>query len=168
MPSGTDKSETAAVVDGPAISVDFEDRVWACRGVAAKVEGDDLAEALGLVGFAGVLDMAVGYAEGDGRGTPVPMGDAAVEEVAHDAEEGFFGKVVVLLVIFFAEERREVSGMEGGDVELIDAFAGDEHNREAFGVAEYGGAIGAGEESFDLRGSGIALVCLLFSFGDMR
>ena len=120
---------------------------------------------MGLVGFAGGLDMAVGYAEGAGRGTPVPTGDAAVEAVAHDAEESFSGKVVVLLVIFFAEEGCEVSGMKGGDVELIDAFAGDEHNREAFGVAEYGGAIGAGEESLDLRGSGIALVCVLSSLG---
>jgi len=158
MASRADEDETAAMVDRPALSVDLQDGIWACGGRAAKVEREDLVEDLGLVGFAGVLGFAAGYAEGDGPGTPVPMGDAAVEQVTHDAKEGLFGEVAVLVVIGFAEVGCKVSGMEGGDVETIGGFAGDKGERDAFGVEDDGGAVRAAEESLDLLGSGSAWV----------
>jgi hypothetical protein len=166
MTSTTDKAETAALVDRPAPSVDFQDGIWGCGGTTAKIEGEDLAEDLGLAGFAGVLGFAADHAWADRRGDLRATGRAAVQEIAHDAEEGFFGEVAVLAVVFFAHEGCELARVEGSDLRLTDDFAGDKCEGDTVHVAEEVGAVCAAEELLDLQRSGIELVAVFSLSGN--
>jgi hypothetical protein len=105
-----------------------------------------VAEDLGLAGFAGVLGLAAGYAEGYGWRAPSLMGDAAVDEVAYDTEESFFGVITIFGVVFRSQEGCELSGLEQGEVGLLAGIAGDQGVRNAVGAEEYGGAQGEAEE----------------------
>ena len=147
-------------IDGPAVRINFQHRVWSGGGAAAQVEGEDWAPDGGLVGFARLLDLAARYADGDGRGDPGATGDAAVEEVAHDAEAGFGGEVVVLGIELIAEEGDELARVKGSDFRLVAGCARQEGEGDAFGAEEDGGAVRAAEESLEFRRSGIALVAV--------
>jgi hypothetical protein len=158
MPSRTDEGEIAGLVNGPALRVDFEYRVWGYGGAAAKIQGEDLAADGGLAEFAGVLGFAENYAGAHRWGHRRATGGTAVEKVAHDAEEGLFGEVAVLGVVFLAQEGCELARVEGSDVRLLDAFARHEGEGNAFGAMEEVGALCAAEELLDLQGSGIEWV----------
>ena len=164
--AGADEGEVTAVVDGPAVLIDFEDEVLGVGGGAAEVEGDGFAKVLRVAGEAGVFGIAAGYAEGGGGSRIGAAGGTAVEEIAGYADLVVVGEFAVFIVVVLAEEGGELLGAEGGDVALVQGVAGDEGVGDAFGAAINVGLFGAGEETLDLFGSGVGLVirCHFFDF----
>jgi len=140
MASSTDESETAVLLDGPALYVDFQDRIWGCGGASAKIESKDVAHDA-WAGFVGLFGFAADHPGGDRRGERGAPGGAAVEEVANDADNSFSGEVTILGVVLLSQEGCELARVEGSDVRLIDAFTGNEGQGTAFGSLEKVGAV---------------------------
>ena len=104
-----------------------------------------------LAGFAGALGYAAKHAGGHGRGDRLAPVGAAVQEVAHDAEQGVFWVTPVLGVVFLAQEGCELARVEESHIRLVGSLAGDKGEGDAFPVAEKGGAVCATKESIDFH-----------------